>query len=95
MKQPFMSDIEDLDRLNRLADEQADPERRAGATAMVAAVERALALLPEHYRLVVWLRDGEGLSYEQIATVLDVPLGTVRSRLARARASLREMVEGS
>jgi RNA polymerase sigma factor (sigma-70 family) len=94
-KQPFMSDIEDLDRLNRLADEQADPERRAGATAMVAAVERALALLPEHYRLVLWLRDGEGLSYEQIATVLDVPLGTVRSRLARARASLREMVEGS
>ena len=56
-------------------------------------VELALERLPEHYRVVVWLRDGEDLSYQEIAETLDVPIGTVRSRLARARAALKELVE--
>jgi RNA polymerase sigma-70 factor (ECF subfamily) len=70
-----------------------DPERRAQATELLDRVEAALSELPEHYRVVVWLRDGENLSYQEIADVLDVPIGTVRSRLARARESLRALVE--
>ena len=60
----------------------------------LARVEQALARLAEHHRVVLWLRDGEDLSYEDIATILDVPIGTVRSRLARARRTLRDEVTG-
>jgi RNA polymerase sigma-70 factor (ECF subfamily) len=47
----------------------------------------ALDALPEEWRETLWLREVEDLSYEEIARVLDCPLGTVRSRLARARAA--------
>jgi RNA polymerase sigma-70 factor (ECF subfamily) len=77
-----------------LADTRPDPERRASAIQLLDRVEAAIDALPEHYRVVVWLRDAEDLSYEQIATVLDLPIGTVRSRLARARASLKRTVDG-
>jgi len=69
-----------------------DPERRVRATQLLDRIELALQKLPEHYRVVVWLRDGEDLSYQEIADALDVPIGTVRSRLARARGALRELV---
>jgi RNA polymerase sigma-70 factor (ECF subfamily) len=52
-------------------------------------LERALAALPEHYRVAVVLADLEGLKYGEIAETLDVPVGTVRSRLARARSALQ------
>lgn len=55
-------------------------------------LERALASLPEHYRLVVILSDLEEFSYAEIARALDVPVGTVRSRLARARGALQKML---
>ena len=74
-------------------DSGPDPERRAQATELLDRVEKALHKLPEHYRVVVWLRDGEDLSYQEIADALDIPIGTVRSRLARARETLRTLVE--
>ncbi len=73
-----------------VADPRPGPERRAAAREALDRVDRALAGLPRNQRVVVWLRDGEGLSYEEIARVLSVPVGTVRSRLARARTALRE-----
>lgn len=85
-----LNDTRDL--VDVAPDQQPDPERRAAAAEMLDLVEAALRELPEHYQIVVWLRDGEDLSYEEIAQVLDVPIGTVRSRLARARSSLREAV---
>jgi RNA polymerase sigma-70 factor (ECF subfamily) len=78
--------------LEELRDPRPDPERGAAAAEALALVAAALDGLPEHFRVVVWLRDGEGLSYEEIATVLGVPIGTVRSRLARARALLRTVL---
>ena len=55
-------------------------------------LERALASLPERYRLVVIMSDLEEFSYAEIAQALDVPVGTVRSRLARARGALQKML---
>ena len=55
-------------------------------------VQRAIASLPERQRLVVELREMQGIDYEEIARRLDVPIGTVRSRINRARAALAEML---
>lgn len=56
-------------------------------------LQQALAKLSTEHRLVLVLRDIEELSYEQIAEVLDIPIGTVRSRLHRARLELRQLLQ--
>jgi RNA polymerase sigma-70 factor (ECF subfamily) len=55
-------------------------------------IEKALAILPESFRLVVVLKDVEGFSYGEIAQLLDCPIGTVMSRLSRARDMLRRFL---
>jgi len=55
-------------------------------------LDRALASLPEHHRVVVVLSDLEELSYGEIAEALVIPVGTVRSRLARARGALQKIL---
>lgn len=67
----------------------ATPEQEFLDKLLREDLERALAGLPEHYRVVVMLADVEGLKYGEIAEALDVPVGTVRSRLARARGALQ------
>lgn len=57
------------------------------------AVSAALAELPDDQRAILVLRDVQGLEYEQIGVVLEVAVGTVKSRLFRARLALRELVE--
>jgi RNA polymerase sigma-70 factor (ECF subfamily) len=59
-----------------------------------AAVRRAIEMLPPDQRLLVVLRDMEGLSYEEVAEVADLPDGTVKSRLHRARMALMEILRG-
>jgi RNA polymerase sigma-70 factor (ECF subfamily) len=51
---------------------------------------RAIEALPDHYRIVVVMADVQGLSYGEIACALEIPVGTVRSRLARGRALLQK-----
>jgi RNA polymerase sigma-70 factor (ECF subfamily) len=77
----------------RTPDPAPGPERQALSADLLDRVSDAMHRLPEHYRVVVWLRDGEDLSYAEIADVLDLPVGTVRSRLARARSALKEAVD--
>lgn len=67
----------------------ANPEQEFLDKLLRQDLDRALAALPEHYRVVVVLADVEGLKYGEIAETLDVPVGTVRSRLARARSALQ------
>lgn len=76
------------------ADESVMPDRQVFDELLGAEVEEALAKVPETFRLAVLLSDIEGLSYEEIAEATEVPIGTVRSRIARGRAILRRELEG-
>lgn len=64
---------------------ELDLQRRQSA----AAIDRAVAALPPEFREVILLREIQGMSYKEIATVIDTPIGTVMSRLARARKLLQ------
>ena len=73
----------------------ASPLAELEATELKRRLVDCLKKLPGAWRAVLALRDGESLSYQEIAARLNTALGTVRSRLARARLSLRRCVEGS
>ena len=76
-------------------DPDPTPEAQALSGELREALGRSLMQLPEDWRLVVVLSDVQGLSYEEIAESVGVPLGTVKSRLSRARARLREILLAS
>ena len=92
-----------LDELRRRQRRSAGPlpEHLAGGSSdpvgerisMRLDLDAALAELPEEFRVPVVLRDQAGLSYDEISTVLSIPPGTVRSRIARGRARLVEMLD--
>ena len=73
-------------------DHTGDPHQALERKERRQALERGLAQLPEHYRSVLVLRELSGLSYQEIGDVLKLDLGTVRSRLARARGELRKIL---
>jgi len=77
------------------ADDGPGPERAAEQAELRAALEGALAELPPDWREVVVLSDVHGLDYAEIAQATGVALGTVKSRLSRARARLREVILAS
>ena len=72
-----------------LVDEHESPFELAAHSEMRHKVEAALREIPEPFRAVVVLRDLEGFAYEEIGEILDVNLGTVKSRLMRGRAHLK------
>ena len=76
-----------------LASREVGPAEELERTELETALHRAIAELSEERRIVVVLRDLEGLSYEEIAAALELELGTVRSRLHRARMDLRDKLE--
>ena len=71
----------------------AAPSDRLERQERVAQVQSALAAMSEEHRAVLVLREMDGLCYETIADVLYLPVGTVRSRLHRARLELREQLK--
>jgi RNA polymerase sigma-70 factor (ECF subfamily) len=71
---------------------QAQPDELAEQREMQARAVAALDLLDDDFRTVLVLRDMEGFDYEEIAAILEVPRGTIKSRLHRARLALREML---
>jgi RNA polymerase sigma-70 factor (ECF subfamily) len=75
-----------------LIDPSWDPERAALRAEAIAAIQAALLRLPPDQRLAVILSDVQGLAYDEIARVMDTPLGTVKSRIARARSHLRALL---
>ncbi|HTQ13036.1 MAG TPA: sigma-70 family RNA polymerase sigma factor [Rhizomicrobium sp.] len=73
-----------------LPDPAPGPEQQAAGASERRRLDAAIAALPEEFRTVLILRELEELSYREIALALDVPVGTVMSRLSRARAMLKD-----
>ena len=78
---------EQLDVGSRLK-EHATPEQHLLTDELAEVVKKAMDDLPEDLRIAITLRELEGLSYEEIAKAMDCPVGTVRSRIFRARAAI-------
>ncbi len=89
----LISETSDENSLRDIPDETNDPPIEAIKTQRQALVQQALAELTSEHRAVIVLYDLQGLSYEEIATALGVPIGTVKSRLNRARLALRTRLE--
>jgi len=77
-----------------LADGSASPEEQVSAGELDRAVQHCLEDLPDDFRSVVVMVDVEGLDYQEVANVIGKPLGTIKSRLARARLKLRDCLQG-
>jgi RNA polymerase sigma-70 factor (ECF subfamily) len=91
-----VGDLADLDELAAVPEpgEAGGPEAALIAKADAAALEAAISALPHAYREVLVLRDINDLSYREISVMLSVPLGTVMSRLSRARGLLISKLGG-
>lgn len=76
-----------------LVDDGPRPEESIQQQELRALIERAIAKLPEHHRTTLILVDRLGLSYEEAAESMDVALGTVKSRLARARREMQGLLQ--
>jgi RNA polymerase sigma-70 factor (ECF subfamily) len=92
-----LDDVEDFYIFRRLGGlEAADAERTAETEALEsmpdAEVKQALESIPEQFRMAVILADIEGFSYKEIAEILDVPIGTVMSRIHRGRRQLQKLL---
>ena len=88
-------DVEKLYRAEQETAEASDdyeknPQSMLLAKEFVAQMEEAMEVLPAEQRIVITLCEFQGFSYQEIAEILQCPVGTVRSRLARARATLQE-----
>lgn len=76
-----------------LADPSFTPEQQAEADELEHAIQHCLQELPLEFRTVVVMADIEGLDYSEVASAVRVPLGTIKSRLARARLRLRDCLQ--
>lgn len=72
----------------------ADPQKSALRRELAGKLEDALAQLPVKHREILLLREVEGMSYEDLAATLDIPKGTVMSRLFHARSKMQKLLEG-
>jgi|TARA_Y100001951_G_scaffold15964_2_gene11072 RNA polymerase sigma-70 factor (ECF subfamily) len=87
-----VSDAEYFDGPSALKDIES-PENQLYGQELQAVVQDAIKLLPEDLRSALTLREFDGLSYEDIAAVMDCPVGTVRSRIFRAREAVDSRVK--
>jgi RNA polymerase sigma-70 factor (ECF subfamily) len=87
------SDGEEIESLPWMVDLSDGPEEQFGYTELRGALQACVKSLIPDYRMVVVLVDVEGMSYEEAARIADIPVGTVKSRLARARGQLRKTLQ--
>jgi RNA polymerase sigma-70 factor, ECF subfamily len=91
----FNAEGDEIETSYWLVDPQADPEVQFEASEIQTAIQHSLDKLPSVYRLMLVLVDIEGLSYEEAAMAAGIPVGTVKSRLARARLQMQKSLQAS
>lgn len=84
--------MEDGEMKRQIMSDDIQPDEAAELEELRTFVSDAINSLPEDQRLVITLRDIQGLSYEEISSVLDCPSGTVKSRINRARQALKNVL---
>jgi len=89
-RDPVDVDSERVEHASTAADDTASPEELLLRSALDVDLKAALDKMPPAFREAVWLRDVEEFSYAEIARILDVPIGTVMSRISRGRRQLYE-----
>jgi RNA polymerase sigma-70 factor, ECF subfamily len=92
--EPLDDTGEELESPHWLADKGELPEDSIERSELASAIQRCIDQLPAEFRAVVALVDVQGLDYTEVAEVIGKPLGTVKSRLARARGRLRNCLQG-
>jgi len=78
-----------------ISQDEPGPEKQSQQAELVEAIRRCLEGLPDDQRVAAVLCDVEGYDYREIANIMSSSLGTVKSRLSRARAKLRDCLQGS
>ena len=91
--EPTTDDGDEMESPKWLADPSLTPEQKMDADELEHALQHCLAALSTEFRAVVVMADIEGLDYSEVAIAARVPIGTVKSRLARARLRLRECLQ--
>jgi RNA polymerase sigma-70 factor (ECF subfamily) len=91
--EPEVGNGEEMESPRWLADPSASPEEQLDQAELEHAIQHCLDALPADFKTVVVLADIQGLDYTEVARAVHVPLGTIKSRLARARLRLRECLQ--
>jgi len=91
--EPETEDGDEVETPRWLADPNASPEEQLDQAELEHAIQHCLENLPTDFRVVVVLADIQGLDYSEVAAAVKKPLGTIKSRLARARLRLRECLQ--
>lgn len=92
--EPDTEDGDEMDSPRWLADPNMTPDQQAEADELEHAIQHCLDNLPLEFKTVVVMADLQGMDYTEVAASVRVPLGTVKSRLARARLRLQECLRG-
>jgi RNA polymerase sigma-70 factor, ECF subfamily len=94
-RNPIEVDSEVVEQAVDVAGQEHTPEQLLTRATLDADLQAALYALPDAFRQAVWLRDVEEFSYAEIASMIDVPIGTVMSRISRGRRMLFERLAGT
>jgi RNA polymerase sigma-70 factor (ECF subfamily) len=84
---------EETDTGMDIPDESARPDKVAESSLADGQIQQAIASLPDNYKQVILLRDVQGMSYQEISDIVDCPVGTVKSRVNRARLKLQQKLK--
>ena len=91
--QAFEQDDFNTEIQREIVDTSSVPEQVFSNTELKQVLQNAISQLPEQYRTVIVLRELKGLQYEEMATLLNCAIGTIKSRLSRAREKLQEIIK--